>query len=377
MIRIRKQAKVRPKESQIMPTVVDLFCGVGGLTHGLRLAGLSVVAGIDVDSSCRYAYEKNNADAQFIQADISTLPPQRIEALYPEEGVRVLVGCAPCQPFSRYTKRYRKGEQSGGRENDEWQRDKKWALLYSFANIVKHVMPDIVSMENVLELENEKVFLDFYNMLLGLGYKVSHRVVNCPEYGVPQNRRRLVLLASLFGELTLIEPLFKEDNYPTVRESIGHLPRVAAGVANQDDAMHSASSLSKTNLRRIQNSIPGGTWHDWDDSLKLKCHKKKSGKSYVSIYGRMAWDAPSPTITTQFYGYGSGRYGHPEQDRALTLREGALLQSFPPDYEFIDTKAGFNRRVVGGHIGNAVPVELGRAIGKSIQNHIAKTMLRR
>jgi DNA (cytosine-5)-methyltransferase 1 len=182
----------------------------------------------------------------------------------------------------------------------------------------------------------------------------------------------LVLLASLLGNLTLIEPLYNEGNYPTVRESIESLPDVTAGVINQNDIMHSAAGLSEKNLRRIRSSVPGGTWRDWDDDLKLKCHKKGSGKTYMSIYGRMTWDAPSPTITTQFFGYGNGRFGHPEQDRALTLREGALLQSFPSDYAFIDPDQEFNRHEIGVHIGNAVPVELGRAIGMSILNHITE-----
>jgi DNA (cytosine-5)-methyltransferase 1 len=134
--------------------------------------------------------------------------------------------------------------------------------------------------------------------------------------------------------------------------------------------MHSAASLSATNIKRIKSSKPGGTWRDWEDNLKLKCHQKKSGNTYLSIYGRMTWDAPSPTITTQFYGYGNGRFGHPEQDRALSLREGAILQSFPPDYELVDPKKKFKRREIGTHIGNAVPVELGRAIGTSMVKHI-------
>jgi len=355
-----------------VPTVVDLFCGVGGLTHGLRLAGLNVIAGIDLDSSCQYAYEQNNPNAQFILSDVFELPPNEVAALYPENGLRILVGCAPCQPFSKYTKRYRKGEQKGGRENDEWQRDNKWKLLYSFSEIIRQVLPDIVSMENVPELADEQVFSDFCTTLRRLDYYACYNMVYCPEYGVPQNRRRLVLLASRLGKLELIKPLYNESNYPTVRESIGELPRIAAGEKNVNDLIHSASSLSSTNLQRIRNSVPGGTWRDWDNSLKLECHKKKSGKTYRSIYGRMCWDSPSPTITTQFYGYGNGRFGHPEQDRALTLREGALLQSFPPNYVFVDPAKEFNRREVSTHIGNAVPVELGRAIGASIIHHIAE-----
>ena len=355
-----------------MPTVVDLFCGVGGLTHGLRLAGLDVVAGIDLDESCQFAFETNNSNAKFILADVSDYHPENIAKLYPENELRILVGCAPCQPFSKYTKRYRKGEQDGGREKDEWQQDNKWRLLYSFSDIITNVLPDIVSMENVPELVHEQVFKDFVDALVLLGYNVSYSVVYCPEYGVAQNRRRLVLLASMLGELSLIEPWFDETNYPTVRGSIGGLAPISAGAKNKEDLLHTASSLSPTNLLRIQNSVPGGTWRDWCDSLDLKldCHKKDSGKTYMSIYGRMRWDEPSPTITTQFYGYGNGRFGHPEQDRAITLREGAILQSFPLDYEFIDPSRGFNRREIGTHIGNAVPVELGRAIGVSIKNHI-------
>jgi DNA (cytosine-5)-methyltransferase 1 len=352
--------------------VVDLFCGVGGMTHGLRLAGLNVIAGIDVDASCQYAYEYNNNNTRFVHADVAEFAPDAVAELYPSDGVRVLVGCAPCQPFSKYTKRYRKGELNGGREADEWQGDNKWRLLYSFAGIIEHVLPDVVSMENVPELANENVFADFNRTLERLDFIISYAVVYCPEYGVPQNRRRLVLLASRLGKLTLTEPLYCEGNYPTVRGSIEGLPHIAAGVTNRDDAVHTASKLSAINMRRIKSSVPGGTWRDWDTSLQLKCHKKKSGKTYVSIYGRMSWDAPSPTITTQFYGYGNGRFGHPEQNRALTLREGALLQSFPPDYSFVGPEQVFNRREVGIHIGNAVPVELGRAIGKSIFNHIAE-----
>jgi DNA (cytosine-5)-methyltransferase 1 len=350
-----------------LPSVVDLFCGVGGLTHGLQLAGLRVVAGIDLDSSCQYAYEHNNADVRFVAADISTLPAEEVKMLYPKAGINILVGCAPCQPFSKYTKRYRKGEKTNGCDGDKWQ---QWGLLHTFANIVKHVLPDVVSMENVPELADEQVFADFCCALVQLGYSLSQNIVNCSEYGVPQKRRRLVLLASRHGEICLIPPLYNEDNYPTVRECIGNLPPLVAGGQAADDIIHSAASLSTINLQRIRHSSPGGTWRDWDDSLRLNCHKKRGGRTYASVYGRMSWDAPSPTITTQFYGYGNGRFGHPEQDRALSLREGALLQSFPPNYEFIEPGSTFNRHEIGAHIGNAVPVLLGKAIGVSIRSHI-------
>ncbi|MDO4295579.1 MAG: DNA cytosine methyltransferase [bacterium] len=245
-----------------------------------------------------------------------------------------------------------------------------WKLLYSFARIIRETMPHIVSMENVPELSDENVFHDFVNALIELGYNVDWHVVYCPEYGVPQNRKRLVLLASRLGQIALITPLYNQDNYPTVRDAIGNLPPIDAGEQNEIDPLHRACRLSEINLRRIRSSVPGGTWRDWDESLQLPCHKRKSGRTYPSVYGRMCWDEPSPTITTQFYGYGNGRFGHPEQDRALSLREGAILQSFPPDYIFTDEDHPSNRRDLGIHIGNAVPVELGRAIGISILNHL-------
>ncbi|WP_315266244.1 DNA (cytosine-5-)-methyltransferase [Selenomonas noxia] len=340
-------------------TAIDLFCGIGGLTKGLSLSGIHVNAGIDIDDSCRFAYEKNN-DAQFINCDITSLDGNQLAILYPPNTIRILVGCAPCQPFSKYTNRYRKKGTT----------DDKWKLLYSFSRLIKEVHPEIVSMENVPELENETVFSDFVSVLENLKYHISWTIVYCPEYGVPQRRKRLVLLASLLKKINLIPPLYDSDHYPTVREAIGYLPALRSGEQDDTDSLHRTCRLSSINLKRIKQSVPGGTWRDWDRELQLKCHKKKSGKTYPSVYGRMRWDEPSPTITTQFYGYGNGRFGHPEQDRALSLREGAILQSFPCDYIFFDDDHPATRRELGIHIGNSVPVELGRAIGLSIQKHL-------
>ena len=342
-------------------SVVDLFCGIGGLTKGLELAGLNVVAGIDLDESCKYAYEANNS-SRFISGDINSIDANEIMDLYPREDLRVLVGCAPCQPFSKYTQRYRK----------EGHKDDKWRLLYAFSNLIDNVNPSIVSMENVPELAKETVFDDFIAHLRSAGYNCSWSIVFCPEYGVPQQRKRLVLLASLLGDISIIPPKFNEGNYKTVRGAIGNLPLLRDGQIDETDPLHCATKMTETNLHRIRQSVPGGTWKDWDEHLKLKCHKRSTGKGYSAVYGRMSWDEPSPTITTQFYGYGNGRFGHPQQDRALSYREGALLQSFPEDYLFIEKDQPFNRKELGVHIGNAVPVELGRAIGESILLHVNK-----
>ena len=348
-----------------MAQVIDLFCGIGGLTHGLQLAGLKVVAGFDIDPTCKYAYEKNNK-TKFIEADVSELSAEAIATHYSENGIRILVGCAPCQPFSKYTMRYRKGEVRS-EDNKDYG---KWTLVESFAQKIKEILPEIISMENVPELANTDVFKNFLDTLVRLGYNVNLGIVFCPDYGVPQSRKRLVLLASTLGEISLIPPLFTPDMYKTVKQAIGGMPEIKSGERHQEDNLHYCSELSEINIKRIQASTERGTWRDWDESLQLECHKKDTGKSYPSVYGRMSWGSPSPTITTQFYGYGNGRFGHPEQDRALSIREGAILQSFPPDYKLLDEDSIVSTRILGKHIGNAVPVELGRAIGISIISHI-------
>ena len=340
---------------------VDLFCGIGGLSHGLQLSGLRVNAGFDIDATCKYAYEFNN-NSEFIEADVANLNADRINAFFSKGSTRVLVGCAPCQPFSKYTQRYRKGGQVGS----------KWRLLESFGRLVNFIMPEIVSIENVPELSTQSIFNDFVNSLKCLGYHVRWRIVYCPDYGVAQSRKRLVLLASLFGEIDIIPPMFAPADYLTVRDVIGNLPPIEAGQADGNDPLHCASRLSETNLIRISRSVPGGTWREWNPEIQLNCHKKMTGSTYPSVYGRMMWDEPSPTITTQFYGYGNGRFGHPEQNRALSIREGAMLQSFPRNYQFVAPGKKVIKRELGIHIGNAVPVNLGRAIGISIQNHLVE-----
>lgn len=338
---------------------IDLFCGIGGLTNGLEQAGINVVAGIDFELGCKYAYEQNNK-ATFIHADITKIESEEINKLFPTDGAKILAGCAPCQPFSRYTHRYRK----------DGYKDDKWRLLHYFGKIVKEIAPDIIAMENVPELKNTDIFKEFVKDIVDLGYYVQYKVVYCPDYGIPQSRKRLVFLASKHSNIELIAPTHSKYNYTTVRQAIGNLPKLESGKCDPNDLLHFCTKLSDVNIKRIQASIPGGTWRDWPANLQLKCHKKNSGKSYPSVYGRMSWDDPSPTITTQFYGYGNGRFGHPEQDRALSLREGAILQSFPPNYKFIDPDSPINIRKLGIQIGNAVPVALGRIIGISILNNL-------
>jgi len=337
---------------------VDLFCGAGGLTRGLLDAGIKVVAGYDTDEACRYPYEHNNPPAVFRCEDVRNLSGDELRALYPPGVWRILIGCAPCQPFSKYARR----TATTG--------DDKWGLLAHFARLATACEPDVISMENVPELQRHGVYADFMASLRRQGYHANPQVVFCPDYGVPQRRTRLVLLASRLGPVGLISPTHVAASRPTVRQAIGGMPRLRSGGGCQTDPLHRSSRLSPKNLRRMRASRPGGTWRDWPGVLVAACHRRRKGKTYASVYGRMAWDEPAPTITTQFHGFGNGRFGHPDQDRAISLREGATLQSFPRAYEFVEPGKPCHFSTVARMIGNAVPVRLGHAIGRSIVEHL-------
>jgi len=337
---------------------VDLFCGAGGLTHGFVLENIPVVAGIDLDPACRFPYEANNRQARFIEKDVSKLTVEELENLFGNSKIKILAGCAPCQPFSTYAQRY----EIDGRQG-------RWGLLYEFARLAEGSKPDIITMENVPTVAKHEVFHDFVRSLKKLGYHVWFDVVDSARYGVPQMRRRMVLLASLYGPITISEPTHSRPI--TVRQAISHLRPLSAGEAAPGDKLHIASKLSDKNLKRIQASRPGGTWRDWPSHLVADCHRAESGRTYPGVYGRMEWDKPAPTMTTQCYGFGNGRFGHPEQDRAISLREAAILQSFPRNYAFIPPNGKVQFKTLGRLIGNAVPVDLGRAIARSIKSHLA------
>lgn len=340
--------------------VIDLFCGIGGLSHGFIQENFEVVAGIDIDKTCQFAFENNN-NSKFIDKSISDVSADEILNLYNDADLKILVGCAPCQNFSSYMFK------------DKDKESNKWKLLYEFSRLIKDVQPEIVSMENVAQLLNFKkapVFEDFISNLKSLGYHVSYEVVNCPDYGIPQSRKRLILLASKLGEIKLIPKTHTKDNYITVMDAIGDLPKIKDGEKDKNDPFHFSRKLTPINKKRIKATPYGGSWKDWDDDLKLVCHKKESGKSYPSVYGRMLWEKPSPTMTTQCVGYGNGRFGHPEQDRAISLREAALLQTFPLNYQFSEDAKIINSAVIARQIGNAVPVRLGQVVAKSIKEHL-------
>lgn len=335
---------------------IDLFCGAGGLSHGLKEAKVKIVAGIDLDEACEYPYEENHPGAKFMLRDVSTVTGDELRSLWGPDCVRLLAGCAPCQPFSSYANTKAAADQT------------KWGLLFQFGRLVRETEPDLVTMENVPGLATQAPFKSFVRTLERMGYEVRHGVLNAANYGAPQQRKRLVLLASRLGPIDMPVATHEgSERWVTVRDAVGSLPAVSDGEAREDDPLHRAPLLSELNRKRILASKPGGTWRDWPKDLVAECHRKESGKHSAGVYGRMEWDKPAPTMTTLCTGFGNGRFGHPEQHRAITLREAAIFQSFPPNYRFIKPGEPLVSKPIARLIGNAVPPKLGLAVGRALQ----------
>ena len=335
-------------------SAVDVFCGIGGLSYGLAAAGIEVAAGIDVDGSCRYPFEANVAGAQFLERDIRDVTAEELSDLWPEGSLRLLAGCAPCQPFSSY----RKGVSPSS--------DDRWVLLRELGRLVEETQPEFVTTENVPRIHDKAVLGEFVEMLDRLGYSVDRRVCICTDYGLAQNRRRFVLVASRLGTAAVPEGDWRDRAPKTVKQAIGGLPAIGAGDTHEADPVHRSRGLSALNQKRMAASEPGGTWHDWPEELRAPCHRRASGAAFKNVYARMRWDRPSPTITTYFHNFGAGRFGHPEQHRTISLREAAILQGFPKDYQFAPAEGVAPLTTLGRHIGNAVPPPLGEAIGRSL-----------
>lgn len=339
---------------------VDLFCGVGGLTCGLAQAGVVVKAGYDIDPTCKYPYEANS-EARFVEKSVADLSGEDLAAHWSPNAVRLLAGCAPCQPFS-----------SIATASTSRARHEKWGMLFHFARLVRETMPDLVTMENVPGVVGEAPFEEFIKTLSQCGFQINYSVVDAADFGTPQRRRRLVLVASRIGQVALPGPSHPGPNHwVTVRKAIAHLPPLSSGETNHRDALHKAAKLSETNLKRIRTSVEGGTWRDWPVELRAECHRRESGKHSAGVYGRMSWDKPAPTMTTLCYGYGNGRFGHPEQDRAISLREAAIFQSFPEDYRFSPEGQAIPLKNVSRMIGNAVPPKLAEVVGRVLVAHVS------
>ena len=330
----------------------DFFCGAGGLSRGLSDAGVEVIAGVDFNDRCRLAYERNNLRSKFIYKDINELKLSdlHMEGLLPEDNNVLFAGCAPCQPFSPL-------RRDATRRGDS-------TLLRQFGRLVRAAMPGYVLIENVPGIARVRGFSEFQRflqMLDKLGYNHVHGVIDAQRYGVPQRRRRLILLAARKLLPSLPAPTHGDGLGPirTVRNAIAGFPPIIAGGCSITIPNHVAARVSELNLERLRATpVNGGDRRSWPPRLRLKCHRA-SHVVHTDVYGRMFWDRPAPALTSRCISISNGRFGHPEQDRAISLREAAALQSFPNCYEFFGSKKDISLQ-----IGNAVPVKLAEVIGK-------------
>ena len=342
-----------------MIKAIDFFCGAGGLTRGLLDAGIMVEAGLDNDSRVRKTYEENNQPSRFITADIKNVD---IHALREELNIlphepSLYAACTPCQPFSTL--------------NTMHAQDGRKSLLLDFASIVEQAPPDYIIVENVPGLGNafgEEIFSVFKNILANCGFQIDAAKLDAKEYGVPQTRKRFILVASRHGPPRLPSQTTPK-RFTTVGDSIRRFPAISHGDQSADYKNHVARKLLPHHLRIVE-AVPanGGSRRDVKDtSILLKCHQKNP-KAHKDVFGRMSWDLPAPTLTCRCTDVYCGRFTHPEQHRGMSLREAAALQTFGDDYEFFGDSILEQAR----QIGNAVPVRLAKLLGDSIlQTHVS------
>ena len=342
--------------------VYDFFSGCGGASRGFQAAGLEISFALDHNADARKTFQANFPDAHFEFADIRDINVEKIRLRVEAERPNPVLfsGCAPCQPFTRQkTKR------------PIFDQDERVPLLARFGHLVDSCRPDLVFVENVPGLQQldsrSQPFRGFLDRLEAAGYEVDYRPVKLARYGVPQCRRRLVLVGSRHGPIHLPVETHglgtRNQRYDTVRDWISHLPAVQAGEEHREVPNHRAAKLSARNLERVKATPQGGGHRDWPEHLKLECHKDFSG--YSDVYGRMSWDSPASGLTTRCTSYSNGRFGHPEQDRAISIREAACLQTFPEDFVFEGGMVSMARQ-----IGNAVPVRLARLFGEQFVKHL-------
>ena len=340
---------------------VDFFCGGGGMSYGMQKAGVDVLAGVDFEPACKATYEANVEGAKFIQADVFELKEKQLQkelGLKKNDKNLLLIGCSPCQFWSIIN-------------TDKEKSKKSKNLLIEFERFVKYFNPGYVVVENVpgvLRKKEESGLEAFIDWLESKKYKVHFEVHNTNDYGVPQSRKRFTLVANRIGK----EEIFpNKDNGKklTVRDVLGlenGFPKIKAGHKDETDLRHSAAGISELTLRRLKKvKKDGGNRLSFanDPELQLDCFVGRD-HSHKDTFGRLWWDKASPTITTKFFSVSNGRFVHPEENRALSLREGATLQSFPKDFKFIGTSHAAIARLIG----NAVPPEYAKRIGTAIIN---------
>lgn len=331
------------------PTAVDLFSGCGGLTVGLKRAGFKVLGAVDVDPLSIKTYQANHKEVTAWEADIRDIEPAEIKSKLGlrKSALDLLAGCPPCQGFSTMR------TLNGSLMVDDPRND----LLHEFLRFVEALYPRTVMMENVPGLAEDERFKVFRERMEELGYLGDHRILNAAEYGVPQRRRRLIYLAGRRKKISFANPTNK---HKTVKDAIGDLPKVG----DSGDPVHDMPERRTPRIMELIRRIPknGGSRTDLPEECQLDCHKRCNG--FKDVYGRMSWGEVSPTITSGCFNPSKGRFLHPEEDRAITMREASLLQGFPRRYKFPVTDS---KSAVALMIGNALPPPFIEAHAKMIR----------
>lgn len=347
--------------SAIPLRAVDFFCGAGGMSFGLSQAGIQVLGGVDNALDCRKTYESNVPGAKYIRHNITTLSAPELGRrlkLERDDADLVFCGCSPCQFWSKI-------------RTDKTKSLKTAFLLRQFQRFIRYFRPGYVVVENVPGLYSRKdnaILAEFLGFLSSLGYNYEDGIINANHYGVPQNRMRYLLIAS---RISTISPLPADPSSASlnVADFIGvknGFSKIGHGHRDNTPFLHTAAALSEKNVQRITMTPPsGGNRAAWanDPDLQIDAYRGKD-KIFRDVYGRMAWDKPAPTITTRFVSLSNGRFGHPEENRAISIREGAALQTFPADFWFHATSLNTLAR----QIGNAVPPALAKRIGEHLKS---------
>lgn len=332
---------------------IDIFSGCGGLTEGMHQANFKTQIAFEIDEIASLAYRLNHPSTRVITKDIRKVTITEIKRALNGKKIHLLAGCPPCQGFSSIRRLNRLKPIDDNRNN----------LILEYLRIVKALKPHTIMMENVPGLKDYYLFKNIINELKILGYNIDIDIVNVKDYGVPQNRKRLVVVGSLFGEINIARGV---EEKVSVRQAIGHLE----STETTKDALHKINMIHNTKVLERIKLIPknGGSWRDLPDMYKLNCHKKNN-VGFNDIYGRLRWDDFSSTITGGCINPSKGRFLHPEEDRVITPREAALLQSFPSHYKFpIDIP----KAALALLIGNALPPKFSYIQSKNIMAHLSK-----
>ena len=336
--------------------VFDFFSGCGGTSLGFKQAGMNIAFGLDNDKDAANSFKANFPKAIFINDDIKTFSRDKLDDVISSiQGATLFCGCAPCQPFSKQNRSKDKADPRRG-------------LLKEFGSLIANYLPTYIFVENVPGMQKPSIdtgpFVGFVRKIKKLGYYYDFAVLPALLFGVPQTRARLVFIASRNSEIELPKPTHGRKGIPfsTVSDWISDLPALTAGAYHPGDLVHRAAELSEINLRRIKATPEGGGRQDWPEDLLLQCHKRHNG--HTDVYGRLSWNKPAAGLTTRCISYSNGRFGHPEQDRAISAREAACLQTFPRNYRFRGSLNSIARQ-----IGNAVPPLMIKRIGLTIKRH--------